>query len=102
LILPIIDAGEQIMPRVRFTSHLRKFFPGLDSMTVEAETVADLVAALNRQHPGIADYLIDEQGALRKHVNIFVGETLVHDRRALSDTLDTDDEVYVMQALSGG
>jgi len=71
-------------------------------MTVEAETVADLVTALNRHYPGIADYLIDEQGALRKHVNIFVGETLVHDRRALSDTLDADDEVYVMQALSGG
>jgi sulfur-carrier protein len=69
---------------------------------VEAETVAELVAALNRQHPGLADYLIDEQGALRKHVNIFVGETLVYDRRALSDRLDADDEVFVMQALSGG
>jgi molybdopterin converting factor small subunit len=90
------------MPHVRFTSHLRKFFPGLDAISVEADTVADLVAVLNRRYPGLADYLIDEQGGLRKHVNIFVGDTLVRDRRALRDTLDADDEVYVMQALSGG
>jgi molybdopterin converting factor small subunit len=90
------------MPRVQFTSHLRKFFPGLEPLSIEADTVADLVAALDRRHPGIADYLVDEQGSLRKHVNIFVGETLVSDRKALSDTLDADDEVYVMQALSGG
>ncbi|HAA14440.1 MAG TPA: molybdenum cofactor biosynthesis protein MoaD, partial [Cytophagales bacterium] len=44
----------------------------------------------------------DDQGQLRKHVNVFVGNTLIADRIGLSDALTAQDEVYIMQALSGG
>jgi molybdopterin converting factor small subunit len=90
------------MPRVSFTSHLRRFFPDLRETTVEATTVAGIVAELDRLYPGIGDYLTDEQGALRKHVNIFIGQALVGDRRGLQDAVAPDDEIFVMQALSGG
>lgn len=90
------------MPRVRFTSHLKKFFPGLDTIAIDGDTVADVVAQLDTRFPGIADYIVDDRGALRKHVNIFVGENLIHDRARLQDAVGDDDEVYVMQALSGG
>jgi len=90
------------MPRVKFTSHLRRFFPDLDEVTIEAGTIAEVVAALDRRHPGLADYLVDEHGSLRKHVNIFIGESLVADRKGLRDPVGSGDEVYVMQALSGG
>jgi molybdopterin synthase sulfur carrier subunit len=91
------------MPAVKFTTHLEKFFPGVtQGVTVEAGTVAEVVSALDRQFPGLADYLVDEHGVLRKHVNIFIDEELIHDRQRLSDPVTNNNRVYVFQALSGG
>lgn len=90
------------MATVRFTRHLARYFPGLEKIEVEAKNVASLVMELDRRFPGIKDYLVDESGALRKHVNIFVGDELVIDRSSLNDQLDNDSDVYIMQALSGG
>ncbi len=90
------------MPRLRFTSHLRRFFPKLEEMVIAGTTVAETVAALDRLHPGLAGYVTDDQGALRKHVNIFVNASPVQDRERLSDPLVPEDEVFILQALSGG
>ena len=91
------------MPFVRFTNHLRKFFPALhNGEPISADTVAALIQTLEQQHPGFAGYIVDERGRLRQHVNIFVGQSLIHDRETLQDPLRADDEVYIMQALSGG
>ena len=90
------------MPHVKFTSHLYRYFPGLKEMDVEGSTVAEVVAALDRRFPGLADYIVDERGALRKHVNIFVEEEMVVDRERLQDALTTHSRVFIFQALSGG
>lgn len=90
------------MPRVQFTPHLRRYFPELEDADVAATTVAEIVAALERRHPGLASYLVDERGALRKHVNIFVGEMRVRDRERLSDPVAPKARVFILQALSGG
>lgn len=91
------------MPAVKLTTHLEKFFPGVTKgVTVPARTVAEMVAALDQQFPGLAAYIVDEQGALRKHVNIFVDDDLIHDRHRLTDPLTDSNRVYIFQALSGG
>jgi molybdopterin converting factor small subunit len=94
---------EVFMAQVRFTSHLKRFFPDLvNGESVEAATVADVVAALEQRHPGLAGYLVDERGRLRKHVNIFLGDTRISDAEHLQDAVDERTVVYIMQALSGG
>jgi sulfur-carrier protein len=90
------------VPRVQFTNHLKTLFPGLDEVEVPGANVAEVVRALDVRYPRLAEYLLDERGALRKHVNIFVGEGLIHDRATLSDAVACDDTVFVLQALSGG
>ena len=90
------------MPTVRFTAQLRRFFPGLDDTEVSGKTVADVIVELDRRYPGIRGYILDDQGALRQHVNIFVGESMVTDRGSLRDTVARDDCVSIFQALSGG
>ncbi len=90
------------MARVRFTRHLKRFFPDLDQLEIDAPTVADLLVALDLQHEGLRDYVVDDAGRLRKHVNVFVDGTLVSDRVSLSDIIDANSEVFIMQALSGG
>jgi molybdopterin converting factor small subunit len=90
------------MPHVQFTRHLRVHFPALADAQVRGETVAEVVAELDSLHPGMASYLVDDHGALRRHVNIFVNDELVRDRVRLKDPVRPGDRVYVMQALSGG
>ncbi len=91
------------MAHVRLTKHLVRFFPGLEKqLTVDGETVAEVLTALDTQYPGLAGYIIDERGALRKHVNIFVGKDRVRDRHTLSDPVCEADQIHIFQALSGG
>ena len=91
------------MARVKFTRHLVRFFPTLgDNVEVNGRTVADIIANLDAQYPGLAAYIVDERGALRKHVNIFVAGELIQDRQTLQDTVPDDELVYIFQALSGG
>jgi molybdopterin converting factor small subunit len=91
------------MPRVRFTRHLERFFPDLgEEEWVSAATVSEVVAGLDRLHPGLAAYIVDERGALRPHVNIFLGDSQVQDRERLADPVGDDDTVFILQALSGG
>ena len=62
-------------------------------------TLAEVLADLDRQFPGIRFRMIDEQGNIRQHVRIFVNESQVFDT---SQPLRTTDAVYIVQALSGG
>lgn len=91
------------MAKVKFTRHLIRFFPKLDNpTTVNGRTVADLITQLNSEYPGLADYLVDDRGVLRKHVNVFLNGDLIHDRQTLQDPVGEEDDVYIFQALSGG
>lgn len=90
------------MPKVRFTPNLKRFYPTLQPMVVEGDTIAEVLTYVEDLHPGLCAYLVDEQGRLREHVNIFIGDTLIHDKSRLSDPVGPQDEVYILQALSGG
>ena len=90
------------MPDVQFTRHLRVHFPALRDVDVPGGSLAEVVRALDDLHPGLAAYLVDDQGALRKHVNIFVNDRLLDDRKGLTDRVGPGDRVFIMQALSGG
>ena len=92
------------MPRVELTRHLFTHFPQLEGreLRVEAATAAEVVAAVDALAPGLAFYVCDERGALRRHVNLFIGDAPVVDRKALSDPVGPDDRVCILQALSGG
>ena len=57
---------------------------------------------MDRIAPGLAFYVCDERGRLRQHVNIFVENERVSDRRGLSDAVAPDARVFILQALSGG
>ncbi len=90
------------MAHVSFTRHLQRFFPTLTDCEVPATTVREVIEALDRLHPGLASYLVDETGRLRRHVNVFVGEEPIYDRTALTDAVGPNARVFILQALSGG
>ena len=90
------------MPTVKFTKALKRFFPNLQDTPAKGTSLADVLSEMETHYPGVKGYLLDEQGCLRKHVNIFIDGQLISDRRALSDSFSKDSEIYIMQALSGG
>jgi hypothetical protein len=53
-------------------------------------------------HPAARSYVLDDHGAMRSHVVIFVDEARATDRLGLADPVPPEAEVWVMQALSGG
>jgi len=89
------------MTTVSFTSALQRFLAA-PSANVEAGTVADALAAVFASRPALRGYVLDDQGALRRHVAVYVNGQPVLDRVRLSDRIGPYDEIYVLQALSGG
>ena len=90
------------MPQIKFTSALKRFFPDLDSQFIEGQSIVEVLKHLESGYPGINDYIVDERGALRKHVNIYIGDDLISDRETLQDEVQEDDVILIFQALSGG
>lgn len=92
------------MPTVEITPHLYRFFPALENrvIRVPAGSVLEVLCAVNEIAPGFTDYVLDEQGALRRHVSLSINDTVVIDRKTLSDRVAEDGTVYLFQALSGG
>jgi sulfur-carrier protein len=92
------------MPTVEMTRNLYRFFPALENrtITVPAGSVAEILRAVNDIAPGFTDYVLDEHGSLRRHVMLCVDDTIVLDRKTLSDRVADNGTVYIFQALSGG
>lgn len=92
------------MPSVEMTPHLYRFFPALENrqINVPAGSVAEILRAIDAMAPGFIDYVLDERGSLRRHVNVCVNEAMVIDRATLSDRVPAHARVFIFQALSGG
>jgi sulfur carrier protein ThiS len=89
------------MARVSFTSALQRFLAA-PSALVEGGTVGDALAEVFASQPALRGYVLDDQGALRRHVAVYVNGGPVSDRVRLTDAVGPHDEIYVFQALSGG
>ena len=89
------------MPRVTFTANLQRHLD-CPALEVGGAKVADVLDAVFAQRPQLRSYIVDDQGCLRRHVNVFVNAQMIADRKRLSDKVQPDDEVFVFQALSGG
>ena len=89
------------MPLVEFTRNLASQ-TAAPTCRVEGATVNEALAAVFAQQPALRGYVLDDQGALRQHVVVFLDGVAIKDRTRLSDPARPDSEIFVMQALSGG
>jgi len=85
--------------KVSIPSPLRSYTAQRHEVEAEGASVAELLADLERQFPGIRFRMIDEQDQLRPHMRIFVNR---NETRRLGTALSSGDEVHIFQALSGG
>ena len=89
------------MADVAFTPNLQRHVecPRRDA---PGSTVREVLEGVFADNPRLRGYIIDERGALRRHMIVFVDGRQISDRERLSDRVGPRSEVYVMQALSGG
>ena len=89
------------MPVVQFTANLARQ-TAAPTCEASGSTVREALDAVFARHPALQSYVLDDQGAVRKHVVVFVNGTAIKDRQQLSDPVAPTSEIFVMQALSGG
>jgi sulfur-carrier protein len=89
------------MPTVEFAPALTRHVP-CPSQRVEENTLRTALDAAFRAAPALRRYVLDDQGAVRQHVAVFVNAQMIASRSALDIPLQGDDKVLVIQALTGG
>ena len=93
--------SKSAMAKVTFTANLMRH---VDCPSVEAPgaTVREVLTVVFAENPRLKGYVVDEQFSLRRHMGIIVDGEIVMDRSRLSDPVQSNSEVFVLQALSGG
>lgn len=85
--------------RVRLAALLHTYTGGRDVVEAAGATVGEVMDDLDRRFPGIAFRVIDEQGHVRRHMNVFVGQDSARER---TSPVPAGAEVFIVGALSGG
>ena len=89
------------MAALRFTQNLQRHV-ACEGGSVQGATVREVLEAYFARNQAARGYVLDEHGALRHHMMIFVDGKPIGDRKALSDPVNPESELDVIQALSGG
>ena len=99
---------DAFLPRCRSPSSCRepciptRAAAARSSSTIPASTVQDALSAVGKQWPGVLDRVMTEQGAVREHVNVFVGEDSIRFANGLATPVDDGDTIMIVAAVSGG
>lgn len=86
------------MPVVRLRAPLSELAGGNKELELEGSTVAEVLKALEREHPDVRGWILDEHGSIREHINVFVNREYGRE-----DTeVGANDRLHVLPAISGG
>jgi len=86
------------MAVVRVSGPLKRLAGGRSDHQVEGATVAELLRELERAHPAVGGWILDERGLIRRHINVFVNG----ERGREATAVGPDDRIDILPAISGG
>lgn len=86
------------MATVRLRAPLSELAGGHRKLELQGTTVAEVLLALEREHPGTTGWILDERGRIREHINVFVNREYGREDTAVGD----GDRLHVLPAISGG
>lgn len=86
------------MAVVRLRAPLSELAGGRRDLRLEGATVREILRALEREHPEITGWILDERGRIREHINVFVNREYGREETAVGP----DDRLHVLPAISGG
>jgi molybdopterin converting factor small subunit len=88
--------------RVRVPTILRTYTAGESEVTADGSTLSDVLDSLDASYPGIKARIVDEQGGLRRFVNVYVGNDDVRFLDGLNTPVADNAQVSVIPAVAGG
>jgi len=83
---------------VRLRAPLSELAGGRRELELEGATVAEVLQALEREHPDVKGWILDERGLIREHINVFVNREYGREDTAVG----AEDRLHVLPAISGG
>jgi sulfur-carrier protein len=86
------------VPVVRLRAPLSELAGGRRELELEGATVGEVLQALEREHPEVKGWILDERGLIREHINVFVNKDYGREDTAVGD----QDRLHVLPAISGG
>ena len=86
------------MPVVRLRAPLSELAGGNRELELEGATVGEVLQALERAHPDVKGWILDEHGAIREHINVFVNKEYGRE----DTSVGAQDRLHVLPAISGG
>jgi molybdopterin converting factor small subunit len=87
---------------VRLPGALRDATGGETKLTASGGTLRDVISEIDRRHPGFASRVLDEGGALRSYINVYIGEDDARTRGGSGAVVPDGSEVMVIPAMAGG
>jgi sulfur-carrier protein len=87
---------------VRIPTQLRTLTGGQGEVTLEGDTVGSVLKALEAAHPGFADRIFDDNGGLRRFVNVFVADEDVRFLQGLDTPVSAGQTISIVPAVAGG
>ena len=87
---------------VRIPTTLRPLSGGNSTVSVEGATLGEVLASLEAAHPGFKDRLFDDNGGLRRFVNLFVADDDVRYLQGLETPVPAGETVSIIPAVAGG
>ncbi len=88
--------------RVRVPTPLRKFTEGSDEVGANGATVSAMLDDLEQNHPGIKERIMDENGKVRRFVNVYVNGDDIRFLKNLDTALKDGDSISIVPAIAGG
>lgn len=90
------------MVQVRIPTPLRKLTNDIDIVNTDAATLAEAVDRLDADYPGLKERIVDEQGEIRRFVNVYINGEDVRFLDGMSSALKPNDEISIVPAVAGG
>ncbi|MFQ5585409.1 MAG: ubiquitin-like small modifier protein 1 [Thermodesulfobacteriota bacterium] len=88
--------------KVRIPTPLRKITNGSDEVSAEGSTVTTLIDDLEKNYPGLKERICDEEGKVRRFVNLYVNDEDIRFKSNMETELKDGDEVSIVPAIAGG
>jgi molybdopterin synthase sulfur carrier subunit len=90
------------MPTVRFPAVMKYYVNNQSEFSISASTASELIQKIIEQYPAIKFHLVDAEGNLRRHFNIFVNGIHIRELKGMETPLKEDDKVVLMASAAGG
>ena len=90
------------MPAIRIPTPLRKLTNNEEVVTVSGATIGSVLDELNKAYPGLGERILDEQGSIRRFVNVFLNDEDVRFLQEKETPVKETDEISIVPAIAGG